>query len=124
MTAAPTIVLVGHCGPDAHLLKSVIMRALPGVPIVSADDAETLEQRTVPGAILLVNRVLDGDFSDDQGIELIRRMRNRANPPAMMMISNYESAQAEAVGAGAMPGFGKSKLHQASTMQLLRELVT
>ena len=40
--------------------------------------------------------------------------------PASPPISNYPEAQAEAVAAGALPGFGKAELHDPRTAELLR----
>jgi hypothetical protein len=116
-----TIILVGHCGPDVHLLKSAVSRAVPGARIIAANDAESLARAELADALLLVNRVLDGGFADDRGIELIRDIHQRPGAPKTMLISNYKDAQADAVAAGALPGFGKTQLHDLITTQRLRE---
>ena len=38
-----------------------------------------------------------------------------------MLVSNLEDAQAQAVAAGAQPGFGKAALQKPRTIELLRE---
>jgi hypothetical protein len=37
-----------------------------------------------------------------------------------MLVSNYSSAQEQAVEIGAVPGFGKDALTHGSTLQMLR----
>ena len=63
-------------------------------------------------------RALDGDFDAADGIELISRFSARG-AGRMMLISNYSDAQADAIKAGALPGFGKSELSTAKPRQLL-----
>lgn len=123
MTDSPTFVLVGHCGPDAHLLKSAVERAVPGSAIVFVDDEPSLRKNLEPGAVLLVNRVLDGGFSSDNGIELIRALAARTPAIRTMLISNYPESQQEAAEAGALPGFGKTQVYDAATAEKLRRAV-
>jgi two-component system chemotaxis response regulator CheY len=115
-----TVVLVGHCGPDVFLLRSAVSRALPGVKLSSANDDAELERFLRPDALLLVNRVLDGELSVGNGIELIRNLAQRPNSPAMMLISNFPESQQAAIDAGALPGFGKAQLYQPQTIERLQ----
>ena len=116
-----TVVLVGHCGPDMFMLKTAVGRALPEATIVAVNDVDALGEYRTPEALLLVNRELDGGFDSSSGIELIQQVIQQDNPPAVMLISNYEDAQQEAIAAGATLGFGKTQLYDQSTTQLLRE---
>jgi len=116
-----TVVLVGHCGPDMFMLKTAVGRALPEATIVSVNDAEALGEYRTPDSLLLVNRDLDGGFDSRSGLELIQHVIRQNNPPVVMLISNYDDAQQEAIAAGATPGFGKTQLYDKSTAQLLRE---
>ena len=116
MTQVNRIALVGHCGPDAAMLKHTLMRFADGAEVELVTDADRLEQVAGPEALLLVNRVLDGRFEDSGGIELIRALAGRDRPPRLMLISNFAESQAEAQAAGAWPGFGKSELG-GETMQ-------
>jgi two-component system chemotaxis response regulator CheY len=80
--------------------------------VVTADTtAEALGQLGQGGfALVLVNRVLDADGSS--GLDLIRQVKadEALRQVPVMLVSNYEDAQQEAVRAGAEPGFGKSAL--------------
>jgi DNA-binding response OmpR family regulator len=71
--------------------------------------------------LVLVNRVLDADGSS--GLELIRQLLASKDMPAppVMLVSNYEDAQRDAVAAGAAPGFGKAQLDDPNVLERLRE---
>lgn len=115
---SPYFVLVGHCSADSGSLSRVIHQACPGVRVVSAHSRAELASLAGP-RVLLVNRALEGDFAADTGVELIQQLAGERGAPAMLLISNYEDAQAAAVAAGALCGFGKSQLNQPTTKQTL-----
>ncbi len=117
-----TIVLVGHCFPDRFMLKTAIKRAVKGVAIEKVNDRAALETHLHSGSVLLVNRELDGAFDTSNGIELIEGLAAHDDAPIMLLISNFEEAQAQAVEAGARPGFGKGDLYETQTAELLREV--
>lgn len=117
-----TVVLVGHCGFDQSSLGRAIAAALPGVAVKSANDSAGLSTYTRPDALLLVNRVLDGRFDADTGVDLIQQLADQQPAPKLMLISNYPDAQARAVEAGALPGFGKSELGSPDTVKKLKAL--
>ena len=114
-----TVVLVGHCGPDMFMLKTAVGRALPEATLVSVNDVDALSEYRTPEALLLVNRELDGRFHSQSGIDLISEIARQTDGPVMILISNFEDAQAQAVAAGARPGFGKSQLYDKSTTDIL-----
>ncbi|MGI9015159.1 MAG: hypothetical protein ACR2GY_13060 [Phycisphaerales bacterium] len=117
---AQRILLVGHCGPDAFMLRNAVARISPGVAIEMVNEQEAVDAAGRDD-VLLVNRVLDGDFPSESGIDLIRRRgSDAAASPAMLLVSNIASAQAEAEAAGAQPGFGKVDLFAAETAERLR----
>ncbi len=97
-----------------------VRACLPDVGLVSVNRAEELSTYTGPDNLLLINRVLDGRFDTDSGIELIRQLAQLPDPPAMMLVSNFPDAQAQAQEAGALPGFGKSELADPSTAEKLK----
>ena len=109
------VALVGHCGPDAYALRAAVRSMFPRGEVQMVSDASELEAEIPAADLLLVNRILDGEFEVDSGIELIRVLaalpaRER---PALMLVSNFPEAQAEAQGAGALPGFGKKQMYSA-----------
>jgi len=117
------VILVGHCGPDAWALKSAVRSAVPEAEIRSIDDEASLAEAAREADLLLVNRVLDGRFSTGGGIELIRTLASNGSAARLMLVSNYEDAQAEALAAGARPGFGKTQLYDPATRDRLIEAI-
>ena len=113
------IVLVGHCGPDSYALRSAIGSAVPGAKIEFANDEEAAIKAAAEGALLLINRELDGGFATD-GLGLVAKL---AGATKVMLISNYEDAQAASEKAGALPGFGKRGMYSEEAKERLRGAV-
>src|SRR4051812_11463028 len=111
------VLSVGQCSAD-HGSISRTLRAAFGAEVVSAHSAgEAVEQVSQEKfALVLVNRVLDADGSS--GLELVRRL---AAEVPVMLVSNYADAQAEAVAAGAVPGFGKASLGRPDMLERVAE---
>jgi hypothetical protein len=114
MSEIDRIALVGHCGPDAAMLKHAVQRVTGEASVELVTDDTQLQRVIQPNALLLVNRVLDGDFAVQQGVALIRELAGRDDGPRFMLVSNFDDAQAEAREAGAYPGFGKHEMGQAA----------
>ncbi|MEM1165539.1 MAG: hypothetical protein AAGI30_04540 [Planctomycetota bacterium] len=117
MGERPRVVLVGHCGADSGGLRRAVERAVPHAEVRAANDDASLDAELPYAGLLLVNRVLDGRFRHRLGVDL---MRERADAPAWILISNYDDAQQDAEAAGAGPGFGKRGLNSATTAGALR----
>ncbi|SRR5581483_7344261 len=121
---AKRILSCGQCGFDHGNLSRVLRQAF-GAEVVAADSEEEALQklRDEAYALVLVNRVLDANGS--AGLELIRRIKadEQLGAVPVMLVSNYEDAQAEAVAAGAVPGFGKAQLGQPWMLQRVRTVL-
>lgn len=116
------VVLVGHCGPDSAYLRSAVSRIGRDVEVLAADDSAELDRLIEQGVdLLLVNRVLDYGFADTDGPTVIGELHDKYPDLKMMLVSNYPDAQAQAVAAGALPGFGKRQLGTEPVNKLLRE---
>jgi two-component system chemotaxis response regulator CheY len=122
-TLSPLILLVGHCGPDGHMLRNITQRAVPAARIEMVDDDHLLSAHLPQADLLLVNRLLDGAMSHSSGIELIRALAAKPAAPAMMLVSNYPEAQAAAEAAGALPGFGKRDAYAEETARRISDAV-
>ena len=119
------IVLIGHCGPDSSYLRMAVSGAERGVQVVSADDSRELQGLLDEGVdLLLFNRVLDYGFDEHEGVALIRRLRARYPRVKMMLVSNYPEAQAAAIEAGALPGFGKRDIGSPKVKEMLRQALS
>ena len=111
---APQRVLsIGQCGADHANLKGTIERHFDAevVPAETAEEA-LAELRQNPFTLVLVNRVVDADASS--GLDLVKRLKREQSLQdiPVMLVSNLEDAQREAITAGAVPGFGKAALGQ------------
>ncbi len=116
------VILVGHCGADTGTLEWFVEEAM-NLPVESANSVGKLQSLMTPRSLLMVNRLLEGDFPTDQGVELIGALTRMGSAPTMMLISNYPDAQAAAVKLGAVQGFGKSQVGQADLTQYLQSLL-
>ncbi len=103
------VLSVGQCGAD-HLKIARTLQEFE-VEILPADTTEEalIMLKEGPFALVLVNRVCDLDGS--LGMELIRRIKGDPALQAVpvMLVSNHDDAQQEAVAAGAVEGFGKAQ---------------
>lgn len=102
---------VGNCDPDFLAIQRFLTSNFQ-CTVDQADRWEDARRKLVEKeyALVLVNRKLDCDYSD--GIEVIKALK--ADPEfgsvPVMLVTNYEEHQAEAVAAGAEMGFGKKEL--------------
>jgi len=116
------VALVGHCGPDSSYLRLTVRKAHPEAEVLMVDDESELKRALEDGVeLLLLNRELSYGFHDTLGVDLIKRIKDRKFEVKMMLVSNYAEAQAEAIAAGALPGFGKRELGSPRILTLIRE---
>ncbi len=116
------IALVGHCGPDSSYLRIAVSAADRSAQILAADDSSTLNKVLRDGVdLLLLNREMPYGFEDSEGVGLIRKLRSKHPEVKMMLVSNYAEAQAAAIAAGALPGFGKREIGSKRVAEVIRE---
>ena len=119
---AKRVALIGHCGPDSSFLRLAVQKAGRDIKVVAADTSDELQEVIEDGvALLLFNRVLDFGFEEEEGVEVIRRLRAQHPELKMMLVSNYPKSQADAVAAGALPGFGKRDIGSPRVTELIRD---
>jgi len=115
---------VGQCGVDHASIRSLISANFRAdVDRVASIEGALAMLRERRYDLVLVNRIIDADGSE--GIELIHGVRQEAplRDMPIMLVSNYPDAQAEAVAAGARPGFGKAELYHKATSDRLAEFL-
>jgi DNA-binding NarL/FixJ family response regulator len=114
--------LVGHCGADVSFLRMAVSSADRSIKVELADDADELNQLLDGGVdLVLFNRELGYGFEHDLGVDVIRALRSSHPQVKMMLVSNFADAQAAAVAAGALPGFGKREIGSKRVAQIIRE---
>ncbi len=110
------VLLVGHCGPDASMLTRAVREAVPEASVGMNTEESRLWDSSAD--LLLVNRALDGWYTDESGLRLIAEAASRG--VHAMLISNYADAQAAAVAAGGRPGFGKAEARSEKAARAIR----
>jgi hypothetical protein len=114
-----SILLVGHCGVDGPRLQRDISAGVPGSEVVRVNSWGDLAEWLSEGRadLLLVNREPVG--FEEEGMAIVRAVLKQCPEARVMLVSDLEEAQAEAVAAGAMRGFGKRLM---GTPQLVEEV--
>jgi CheY-like chemotaxis protein len=117
---AKKVLSVGQCSMDHGSISRTLQGAFGAdvTPAATADEALSLLRGGGYG-LVLVNRVFDSD--GDSGLDFIRRVKAEAPAVPVMLVSNFADAQAQAVEAGALPGFGKAALSAPQTLARLKE---
>jgi hypothetical protein len=119
------VLLVGHCGPDSSYLKMAVKSAGSAVTILSADDQTELRSALDGGVdLILFNRELGYGFDEKYGVDVIKYLSGNYPSLRMILVSNYSDAQAAAVAAGALPGFGKRELGSQRVVDLLKNALS
>jgi CheY-like chemotaxis protein len=122
--STPRVLDVGQCDYD-HPRISALLRSQFGAEVVQVHSATEAIQRLKNEAfdLVLVNRVFDR--TAEEGLDLIRKVKADAKAGAVpvMLVSNFPESQAEAVAAGAVPGFGKAALAEVGTREKLEKVL-
>jgi CheY-like chemotaxis protein len=111
---------VGQCGFDNGTISRYLRDHFHALTVSVDTLEESLE--ILKGStfqLVLVNRLLDWDGTP--GLEVIRKIKaapNLAHMP-IMLVSNYEDAQAAAIAEGAFPGFGKADIGSRKAKEAL-----
>jgi two-component system, chemotaxis family, chemotaxis protein CheY len=118
------VLSIGQCFADHSSIARTLQRHF-GAEVVGVDDAsEALDRlRRETFGLVLINRRLDADGSS--GVEIVKQIKadEQLQPLPVMLVSNYDYAQNEAIEAGALPGFGKAALGQPHMLARLRPLL-
>jgi two-component system chemotaxis response regulator CheY len=118
------VLSIGQCFADHGSIARTLQRHF-GAEVVGADGAaEALDRlRRESFDLVLVNRRLDADGSS--GVDIVKQIKagEQLRQLPVMLVSNYEDAQNDAVAAGALPGFGKAALGQPHMLARLRPLL-
>ena len=115
-----TVVDCGNCGPDFHSIRQFVTSHFDAVVVQThgADDTmRLLRQRDVD--LVTVNRKLDRDYSDGMDVVKMIKADEQYGKIPVMLVTNYEEHQQQAMDAGCVRGFGKLALRDAETAELL-----
>ena len=113
------VLIVGHCDLDHPQITSSIEKKFSAKVTrekLLKNTIECLEKQDYD--LVIINRI--GAFDQESGLELIKKIKQdgRFSVP-LMMVTNYKDQMDKAVETGAVPGYGKDKLHDKETIELL-----
>jgi CheY-like chemotaxis protein len=115
-----SVILVGHCGVDGPRLQREISARIPDTHVIRVNSTADLERYLEQDAdLFLVNREPVG--FDEDGLDIVRDIRQEHPQAKVMLVSDYPEAQQAAVQAGALPGFGKSEMGSESLTDTVRQ---
>jgi len=109
---------VGQCNYDHGNITEALTSRFD-VEVVPVHDAEEATSQASRGgySLVLINRIFDRDGTS--GVELIRTLKSNPDTASIpvMLVSNFSDAQAEAIGLGAVPGFGKANVGKPAMLE-------
>ncbi|MGR3176483.1 MAG: response regulator [Candidatus Anammoxibacter sp.] len=113
------VLVVGHCNLDhpriVSLLEDNFSAKTTRVKLLK-DTKQLLSDGNY--ALAIINRV--GASDQESGIELIKDIKkDGSSETPLMLVTNYEDQMDLAVKNGGVPGFGKDKLFDKETVELL-----
>ena len=113
------VLIIGHCDLDNPQITSLIENNFSAKATrlkISKDAVGYLEKQDYD--LVIINRI--GAFDQESGLELIKAIKQdgRFKVP-LMMVTNYKDQMEEAIKCGAVPGYGKDRLHDKDTIELL-----
>ena len=113
------VLIVGHCNLDNPQITSLIEKNFSAkvtrVKLLKKA-ISWLEKQDYD--LVIINRI--GAFDQEEGLELIKEIKKdgRFNTP-LMMITNFKEQMDNAIESGAVQGYGKDKLYDEETVELL-----
>jgi CheY-like chemotaxis protein len=114
-----SVLIVGHCDLDnpqiTSLIKETFSAKVTRVKLLKKTIGY-LEKQDYN--LVIINRI--GAFDQEGGLELIKEIKKdgRFKTP-LMMVTNFKDQMHKAIESGAVEGYGKDKLHNKKTVELL-----
>jgi DNA-binding response OmpR family regulator len=110
---------VGQCGVDGPEIAEMLHQRL-GAKVDTAGTASDARRKLGENDydLVLVNRIFASDGSS--GVELMDELVREAAGTPVMLVSDRQDAQKQAVAKGAVQGFGKAELDDPKTFELIK----
>ncbi len=113
------VLIVGHCDLDHPQIASIIKKNF------TANVTRLKQLKETVGCLekydydlVIINRM--GAFDQESGLELIKNITQKGHfHVPLMMVTNYKDQMDIAIKIGAVPGYGKDKLYDIETIELL-----
>ena len=119
-----TVLNVGQCNTDHSSISRTLNENFEVLIAAAESHEEALQKaKELSCDLILVNRIYDATGTEGlKTIEVLKSDDATANIP-VMLVSNFEDAQAQAVKLGALAGFGKAALASEETLGRLRTIL-
>ncbi len=115
------VLSLGNCRYDHGRLAAMLNEHFHADVVYARHEEEALEKlRGEQFHLVMVNRILHRD--GQQGLDVIRHLKSEPDLAAtpVMLLSNHENYQQEALAVGAEPGFGKEQFDTPEMIEGLR----
>lgn len=116
---------VGQCNADNSRISQLLQKHFDAQVDRSHSLDEAIEAATNTAYdLILINRLLDANGA--AGMDVLASLKS--NPAStdipVMIVSNYQNAQDQAVQNGAVAGFGKAALDSTDTLEKLGQYLS
>ena len=116
-----SVLSIGQCCADHSSISRLINQHFQ-VEIINADSSteafSLIDSKTF--SLILVNRIFDSNA--ESGLDFIEKYYSKkASDSPIMLVSNFEQSQKDALKLGAELGFGKNALTAPDTLLKLRK---
>lgn len=119
------VLSIGQCCADHSSISRLLIQNFQ-IEIINADNSNEAESLISAGtfSLILVNRIFD--TNGESGLAFIEKYcsQQTSTSTPIMLVSNFDDAQKDAVSHGAIPGFGKNALTSSDTMLKLKNFLT
>ena len=125
MNSDRKVLSVGQCEPDSAALKRFLDQHFRvSIERAKLPDEALKKLRSGRFDLVLINRKLDEDYSD--GTEIVKTIKSDSElaKTPVMIVSNHDDAQQEAIGFGAEYGFGKLEYSKPETVERLKPFLS
>ena len=119
------VLSIGQCCADHSSISRLLIQNFQ-IEIINADNSKEAESFISTGnySLILVNRIFDSN--GESGLAFIKKYcsQQTSTSTPIMLVSNFDDAQKDAVNHGAILGFGKNALTSSDTLLKLKKLLT
>lgn len=115
---------VGQCDADNFRIKQLLTTHFDvEVERAHSQDEALAMAKDRQYDLVLINRILDR--GGQEGMEVLSALKSdeQTRETPVMIVSNFEQAQIDAVAAGAEQGFGKAELNEPQTVERLQRVL-
>jgi CheY-like chemotaxis protein len=115
---------IGQCNADHGRISEILDQNFDVIIDRAHCYDEALKMALdTPFDLILINRIMDADGTP--GMDILNALKSQPSTVEVpvIIVSNYDETQNDAVASGAVRGFGKSELDASETMKTLSKFL-